>query len=118
MKFQDASFEELMSTIKPKDGTTEHEPKWVRPIVRVSLSVIIAVTAWTLVFHSRDGMGNVVAALSMPLLIACLILVTVAMRIRDHKRTRSVNNFCPECGYDLRATPHRCPECGHVPATK
>ena len=39
----------------------------------------------------------------------------VARFRRRRERTRS--GLCPDCGYDLRATPGRCPECGTVPAS-
>jgi Zn ribbon nucleic-acid-binding protein len=42
--------------------------------------------------------------------VACGFLA----KLRDRKLLRRLkNNQCPECGYDMRATPTLCPECGH-----
>src|SRR5215217_2227828 len=43
--------------------------------------------------------------------------VVVLLR-RRRRRLRQSNCLCPNCGYDLRATPGRCPECGRAPAEK
>jgi hypothetical protein len=46
--------------------------------------------------------------LAVPLLLAAL---PPLLWVRAARR-RSGSGRCPECGYDLRATPERCPECG------
>jgi hypothetical protein len=41
---------------------------------------------------------------------AAVPCLTLAQRVRRASRRRA--GLCPDCGYDLRATPARCPECG------
>ena len=54
------------------------------------------------------------ACLFLPLWLCLLVSsATTALLFRAAPKTRP--GFCPNCGYDLRATPNRCPECGHQP---
>lgn len=43
-------------------------------------------------------------------------LMGVPMMRRRQRDARRAAGTCPECGYDLRASPDRCPECGAAPA--
>jgi hypothetical protein len=46
------------------------------------------------------------------------ILPTIALRRWIATRRTLLVGTCPDCGYDLRATPGRCPECGTDVSTK
>ncbi len=47
----------------------------------------------------------------VPLAIVMPVPLHRAMRMLQRRR-RMRRNRCPDCAYDLRATPGRCPECG------
>jgi hypothetical protein len=49
--------------------------------------------------------------LAAALLVLPLAWIVSAAQRRRRKRLRAAGR-CPQCGYDLRATPERCPECG------
>jgi hypothetical protein len=57
-----------------------------------------------------------IVPLWMPLLPACvypaLSLAIWMSRAARRRRADPEARPCPECGYDLRASPGRCPECG------
>jgi hypothetical protein len=57
----------------------------------------------------------------LSLIVLALILVAGSLSYRsaradEQRQHRRANGLCPECGYDLRATPGRCPECGWAAA--
>jgi hypothetical protein len=72
-------------------------------------------------FFSGRSAPRPLTILAVPyyaLLTLALILPTgvLAQRLRILLRSRRRRKGrCPQCGYDLRATPDQCPECGYTP---
>jgi hypothetical protein len=61
---------------------------------------------------------RVTVTLFWPILISLAIAARYGVLMaRARRRERTEKMLCPNCGYDLRATPERCPECGHSTAS-
>ena len=67
---------------------------------------------WEVRYHRRPG-GAV--RLGVPFWLPLALAATPPLWWliqRIEWRRRRTRGLCPDCGYDLRATPDRCPECG------
>ncbi len=78
--------------------------------------------SWHQVREGRNGYTHVAAFApfwSIALLTGLLPLAWTAVRwrCRTLNRRHQAQDLCPNCGYDMRATPDRCPECGTVTKT-
>jgi hypothetical protein len=74
-------------------------------------------TRWGLRYESFTVLGarNDQLYVSFPWLLAFSVLPGVLWLVLLVRRPRRrVVGVCPNCEYDIRATPHRCPECGTV----
>jgi hypothetical protein len=52
-----------------------------------------------------------------PVLVLCILPFLLALLPPIRRRLRKRRGLCPNCAFDLRASPHLCPECGHRAAT-
>jgi hypothetical protein len=69
-----------------------------------------AVNVAVLYLRRNDGSPLFFAAWGV---VAAMIYgLTQLDRLPSRTGRRIRQGLCPNCGYDLRATPHRCPECG------
>ena len=63
----------------------------------------------------RSASGGARLSLVFPIWLAVIVTALPSggkLVVLFRQRRRRVGGRCPNCGYDLRATPGRCPECG------
>jgi hypothetical protein len=93
-----------------------HGWRWkTTPVVDPSVSAEWG--GWRLEYDSQIKQGNSERSVQVSYWIieAVLLFPGVLLYLRFRGRRKYPEGFCPEYGYDIRATPDRCPECGTIP---
>lgn len=63
-------------------------------------------------YHIPVGIPDVLCVIVGTLIMGVAAIDLILVRRGYRRYQRRIYGFCPNCGYDLQATPNRCPECG------
>jgi hypothetical protein len=81
-----------------------HDPKLLYLLIGIEVAIVLA----TMLAGAPPVLGMAIAAV---VLIGGIILIR-RRNARILRRMAIAAGRCPNCGYDIHATPDRCPECG------
>lgn len=104
----------VLSTF-PHHFYLDSDPGWngMRSSAQFGLNQYPAVAKYLEVRLIPRGVGS--WSLAIPIWLPLLFLLALPCwqcGTYLRKRIRKSQGLCPDCGYDVRATPERCPECG------
>lgn len=116
----------ILGSIASQRGKTVQITYWWDNIGRIDHEGVRFRTFQPLPFATTFGFSHFVSLNPMPglardealcvphlfVILLCAILPSWWILLRARARKARCRNGCPECGYDLRASPERCPERG------
>ena len=102
-----------------------HERLHASPVFAFTVTAImeacvlyVCTLLWMSVHDAEVRRGVVILALVVTGIVVSILRYKLKAQRSQLVDRRRKDGLCPECGYDLRATPGRCPECGAVPSTE
>ena len=82
-------------------------------IALLALALLIGAVSHRVDYFGQQVLLGLVGA---AIVLAALAAATFMLSINVLGNVTSSDQMCPECGYDMRASPGRCPECGCFPS--